>query len=102
MIFRILIAFFSYPVNPVDPVRVLRSDFRGFASKVPGFSGMEPYFRFALSHPVSTVVIGCDNIIQLEENVCFAESFEPMTNGETQDFINQIAPYAKQLMYYKP
>jgi len=25
MIFRILIAFFSYPVNPVDPVNVLRS-----------------------------------------------------------------------------
>jgi len=76
--------------------------FRGFASKVPGFSGMEPYFRFALSHPVSTVVIGCDNIMQLEENVRFAESFEPMTDDEIQDFIKQIAPYAKQLMYYKP
>ncbi len=25
MIFRILIAFFSYPVNPVDPVKELRS-----------------------------------------------------------------------------
>lgn len=109
------------PVNPAEPtdrsfidivlpaavekrmgVIGMKVYFRGFASKVPGFSGMEPYFRFALSHPVSTVVIGCDNIIQLEENVHFAESFEPMTNGETQDFINQIAPYAKQLMYYKP
>ena len=25
IIFRLLIAFFSYPVNPVDPVKVLRS-----------------------------------------------------------------------------
>ena len=28
MIFRILIAFFSYPVNPVDPVKVLRSAYK--------------------------------------------------------------------------
>ena len=28
MIFRILIVFFSYPVNPVDPVKVLRSGIR--------------------------------------------------------------------------
>ena len=28
MIFRILIAFFFYPVNPVDPVRILRSGLR--------------------------------------------------------------------------
>ncbi len=109
------------PVNPAEPtdrsfidivlpvavergmgVIGMKVYFRGFASKVPGFSGMEPYFRFALSHPVSTVVIGCDSIIQLEENVRFAESFEPMKDAEMKSFINQIAPYAKQLMYYKP
>lgn len=109
------------PINPAEPtdrsfidivlpvavkkgmgVIGMKVYFRGFASKIPGFSGMKPYFRFALSHPVSTVVIGCDNIMQLEENVRFAESFEPMTDGEMQRLINQIAPYAKQLMYYKP
>ncbi len=109
------------PVNPAEPsdrsfldialpaalekgmgVIGMKVYFRGFASKVPGFSGMEPYFRFALSHPVSTVVIGCDNISQLEENVRFAETFKPMTNGEMQSFVETTAPYAKQLMYYKP
>jgi len=109
------------PVNPAEPtdrnfldivlpaavdkgmgVIGMKVYFRGFASKIPGFSGMEPYFRFALSHPVSAVVIGCDNIAQLEENVRFAESFEPMTDDEIHTFINHISPYAKQLMYYKP
>lgn len=109
------------PVNPAEPadrsfidivfpaalekgmgVVGMKVYFRGFASKIPGFSGMEPYFRFALSNPVSTVVIGCDNIIQLEENVSFAESFEHMTDDEMKGLIDQTTPYAKQLMYYKP
>jgi predicted aldo/keto reductase-like oxidoreductase len=109
------------PVNPAEPanrsfidivlpaalekemgVIGMKVYFRGFASKVPGFSGMEPYFRFALSQPVSTVVIGCDNINHLEANVRFAETFEPMTEDEMQGLIEQTAPYAKQLMYYKP
>jgi predicted aldo/keto reductase-like oxidoreductase len=109
------------PINPAEPtdrsfidivlpvavkkgmgVIGMKVYFRGLASRIPGFSGMEPYFRFALSHPVSTVVIGCDNIMHLEDNVGFAESFEPMTEDEIKYLINQTAPYAKQLMYYKP
>ena len=109
------------PINPAEPtdrsfidivlpvavkkgmgVIGMKVYFRGLASRIPGFSGMEPYFRFALSHSVSTVVIGCDNIMQLEENVRFAESFEPMPEDEIKYLINQTAPYAKQLMYYKP
>ena len=76
--------------------------FRGFAAKVPGFVTMAPYFRFALSQPVSTVVIGCDTIGQLEENVKMAHAFQPMTVGEMSDLENHTAPYARQLMYYKP
>lgn len=45
--------------------------FRGLAAKVPGLESMEQYFRFVLSRPLSTVVIGCDNTRQLEENVHF-------------------------------
>ena len=109
------------PINPAEPtdrsfidivlpvavkkemgVIGMKVYFRGLASRIPGFSGMEPYFHFALSHPVTTVVIGCDTILQLEENVRFAESFEPMTEDEIKYLIDQTAPYAKQLMYYKP
>ncbi len=109
------------PINPAEPtdrsfidivlpaaleremgVIGMKVYFRGLASRIPGFSGMEPYFRFALSHPLSTVVIGCDNIMQLEENIRFAESFEPMMNNEIRGLIEKTAPYAKNLMYYKP
>ncbi|KJR41830.1 oxidoreductase of aldo/keto reductase family [Candidatus Magnetoovum chiemensis] len=75
---------------------------RGFASKLPFYQTMEPYFRFALSQPISTAVIGCDNTAQLLENVKYAAAFKPMDNEEMQQFIDIHNPYARQIMYYKP
>jgi aryl-alcohol dehydrogenase-like predicted oxidoreductase len=76
--------------------------FRGFASKLPGYTGMESFFRFALSQPVTNIVVGCDNVAQLEENVRFAESFSPMTEEEQKKLIRDVEPFSRQLMYYKP
>jgi predicted aldo/keto reductase-like oxidoreductase len=75
---------------------------RGFASRLPWYTSMEPFLRFALSQTVTNVVIGCDDIKQLEQNVKFARSFEPMTPEEQQDLIRDTSPFARQLMYYKP
>ncbi|MCG6881090.1 MAG: aldo/keto reductase [Deltaproteobacteria bacterium] len=109
------------PVNPAEPAHASFIDmvlpvareknmgivamkvyFRGLAARVPEFESMQPYFRFALSHPVSTAVIGCNDTQQLEENVKFAASFKPMNHDEMQALVDHIAPYATQLMYYKP
>ena len=109
------------PVNPAEPfyksfideilpvanekemgIIAMKVYFRGFAERIPGYTGMEPFYRFALSHPVTTVVIGCDNLQQLEENVGFARAFKPMGDEEMQDLKDMLAPHARQLMYYKP
>ena len=109
------------PVNPAEPafqnfmeivipaavekgmgIIGMKVYFRGMVARVPGFQGIEPYYRFALSQPVSTVVIGCDTIQQLAENVAAAENFQPMSSAETGELTRFIAPYADQLMYYKP
>ena len=109
------------PINPAEPhylsfietvlplarkknmgIIAMKVYWRGFATKIPQVSGLEPFLRFALSYPISTAVIGCDNIKQLEENVRFATSFKPMPKKEMQMLIEQIAPYARSLMYYKP
>jgi aryl-alcohol dehydrogenase-like predicted oxidoreductase len=63
---------------------------------------MEPFFRFALSQPVSLAVIGCDDVEQLEQNVAFARAFRPMSEDEKQDLIDDVYPYGRKLMYYKP
>jgi aryl-alcohol dehydrogenase-like predicted oxidoreductase len=63
---------------------------------------MGPFLRFALSQPITTAVIGCDSIEQLEENVTFASSFGPMSDEEIRALTDSVAPYARSLMYYKP
>jgi predicted aldo/keto reductase-like oxidoreductase len=109
------------PVNPAEPAQRsfigeviplalerkmgvigMKVYFRGLAARIPGHTGMEPYLRYALSQPVSTVVIGCDDLRQLEENVRFASSFQPMTNEEEESLARHVLPLARQLMYYKP
>ena len=109
------------PINPAEPhhqsfidsvlplarkkkmgIIAMKVYWRGFATKIPQVSSLEPFLRFALSHPVSTAVIGCDNIEQLEENVRFASSFKPMTVKEKEALVTSVALYARRLMYYKP
>ncbi|MFZ5906399.1 MAG: aldo/keto reductase [Nitrospirota bacterium] len=108
------------PVNPAEPhyksfldevvpsatqkgmgIIGMKVYFRGFAAKMPWYQTMEPFLHFALSQPVSTVVIGCDTIRQLEENISFAERFSPMTDAEMMDLIGKVKPFSRQLMYYK-
>jgi len=59
---------------------------------------MEPFLHFSLSQPASTVVIGCDSILQLEENVLFAVKFTPMLNAEVWDLIGEVKPSSGDLM----
>jgi aryl-alcohol dehydrogenase-like predicted oxidoreductase len=108
------------PVNPAEPAHLSFIDqvippacerqmgivgmkvfLRGLAARIPGQTGMEPFLRYALSQPVSSVIIGCDDLQQLEENVRFASDFHPMTAAEQQKLVRHVAPFARQLMYYK-
>lgn len=109
------------PVNPAEPayksylteviplaknkgmgIVGMKVYFRGFADKLPWFKTMEPFFRFALSQPITTAVIGCNDVDQLEENARFAGSFSSLTEKVTQELIRNVSPYARELMYYKP
>ena len=109
------------PVNPAEPhyksfldsvvpvakkkqmgIIGMKVYFRGLAAKLPEFDTMERFLHFALSQQVTTTVIGCDNIKQLEENVKFAANFITMPDTMMKTMINNIKPYARELMYYKP
>jgi aryl-alcohol dehydrogenase-like predicted oxidoreductase len=109
------------PVNPAEPVYMsfieevipvargkgmgivgMKVYFRGLATKLPWFVSLEPFYRYALSKPITTAVIGCDDIEQLQENVRHATSFKTMSVGEQRELTDAVSPYARQLMYYKP
>jgi aryl-alcohol dehydrogenase-like predicted oxidoreductase len=74
---------------------------RGLGLRVPGFAAPDPWIRYALSHEVSTVVIGCDYPAQVESNVAAAEAAGPMSASGRQALEQAVAPYARRLMYYK-
>ena len=66
-----------------------------------GVMTMKDAMRFTLSHPVSTVIIGCDNIAQLEENVSIARAFTPLS-GTQMASLNELAePVAKQSLFFR-
>ncbi|MEW6388732.1 MAG: aldo/keto reductase [Thermodesulfobacteriota bacterium] len=57
---------------------------------------------YALSQPVSLVVIGCDNPEQVRALAHAAQNFTPMTPEQQKALEEAVAPFARQLMYYKP
>jgi aryl-alcohol dehydrogenase-like predicted oxidoreductase len=74
---------------------------RGLAAELPWSDTLEPFLHFALSQPVTTVVVGCDSIEQLEENVTFAARFKPMPKKQMKTLMEKIKPSARQLLHYK-
>jgi aryl-alcohol dehydrogenase-like predicted oxidoreductase len=67
----------------------------------PGVMNMRDAMRFTLSHPVSTVIVGCDNVAQLEENVQIARDFTPLSQSQMAA-LNQLAePVAKQSLFFR-
>jgi aryl-alcohol dehydrogenase-like predicted oxidoreductase len=67
----------------------------------PGVMKMRDAMQFALSHPVSTVIVGCDNIAQLEENVQIARDFTPLSQAQMASLNELAAPVAKQSLFFR-
>jgi aryl-alcohol dehydrogenase-like predicted oxidoreductase len=67
----------------------------------PGVMSMKEAMAFTLSHPVSTVIIGCDNIAQLEENVQIAREFTPLSGTQMAALNTAAAPVAEQSLFFR-
>lgn len=66
-----------------------------------GVMNMRDAMYFTLSQPLSTVIIGCDSIAQLEENVQLAQNFTPLSQSQLAS-LNQLAePVAKQSLFFR-
>jgi len=47
-------------------------------------------------------VVGADSVKQVEHLAAAVRDFVPMTPEEAHRLEEAVAPYARQLMYYKP
>jgi hypothetical protein len=57
--------------------------------------------RYVLSLPVSTVIVGCDSVGQLEENVAIARAFTPLSRDQMAALEARTAPVAKQALFFR-
>ena len=66
-----------------------------------GTLSMAEAMRYVLSLPVSTVIVGCDSIAQLEENVAIAKAFTPLSGAQLAALEAKAAPVAQQSLWFR-
>jgi len=62
---------------------------------------MKEALEFVLSLPVSTVIVGCDNIAQLEENVAIAKAFTPLSETQLAQLQAKTEEITRQALFFR-
>jgi aryl-alcohol dehydrogenase-like predicted oxidoreductase len=66
-----------------------------------GVSTMKDAMSYTLTLPVSTVIIGCKTVEQLEENVAIAKAFKPLAAAEMAKLEGLTAGYVDDAQWFK-
>lgn len=75
---------------------------RGRIFRPGGITSMKDSMSYVLSLPgVSTVIVGCDNIAQLEENISIAASFKTLAAAEMDRIERLTADYPLEAAFFK-
>ena len=67
----------------------------------PGPLNIKEALYYVLSLPVSTVIIGCDTVGQLEENVKLAREFTPLNQQQLGALSDRTAPHAQDALFFR-
>jgi len=67
----------------------------------PGTLDMRQAMYYALSLPISTVIIGCDSVAQLEHNVQLAREFTPFNEKQMASLVQKAEPVSKQALFFR-
>lgn len=66
-----------------------------------GIITIKEAMEYVMSLPVSTIIIGLDDIPQLEENIKIAQNFKPLTADQMLAIEAKTKPYYKELQFFK-
>ena len=67
----------------------------------PGTLKMREAVYYTLSQPVSTIIIGCDSIAQLQENVQLARDFTPLNNQQLAELSARAESVSKPSLFFR-
>jgi len=73
----------------------------GAIATTPGTLTLREALFYSFSLPVSTAVIGVDNVAQLEEDVRIASEFTPLSEKQMLAISNKAAPVAKPALFFR-
>jgi len=110
------------PVNPAEPAHLsflsttipravekgmwvvgMKTLARGALPRLSRNGDPGPFLRYALgTEGVSVIVVGCDNVGQLRQNIRSVEESVPPTPAERAEIEALVSPVARRLLYYKP
>ena len=80
---------------------VIVSGFSKTATKKPGTITIKEALTYNMSLPVSTTIIGVDNLAQIEENVRIASEFSPLSLAEMEEIEYKTLPIVRQGLYFR-
>lgn len=66
-----------------------------------GIITIKEAMEYVMTLPVSTIIIGLDDVAQLEENIKIAQTFKPLTAVQMVAIENKTKPYYKELQFFK-
>lgn len=70
-------------------------------TKLPGTLTMEEALSYNLSLPVSTTIVGVDNVEQVEQNVRLASGFTPLLEPAMRELERRTLPIVRQALYFR-
>jgi aryl-alcohol dehydrogenase-like predicted oxidoreductase len=74
---------------------------RGRIFREDGVTTMSQAMSYVLSLPVSTVIVGCDTVEQLEQNVAIARNFRPLSAAQMAQLEQMTALYAPEALFFR-
>ena len=70
-------------------------------ANTPGPLTMREAMYYSLTLPVSTIIVGCDSVQQLEENVQLARHYTPLSERQMTAIAHRAEPVSKQALFFR-
>jgi aryl-alcohol dehydrogenase-like predicted oxidoreductase len=74
---------------------------RGRIFQDGGLTSMREALNWTFSQPISTVIVGCDNVSQLEENISVAADFSPLNSAQMAAIEEKVSDYPMEASFFK-
>jgi hypothetical protein len=85
------------------PIEQQKHSWEGLSvqATTPGTLTMREAMYYTLTRPVSTIIIGCDSLAQLDENVRLAREFTPLSDTQAAELVKRAEPVSKPSLFFR-